>query len=83
METIIHPLSTEKSIRLMESKNVLVFIVKKDATKQTIKKDIEENFNVKVDKIRTTIMPDGRKKAYVTINKANPAIDIATKLGMI
>jgi len=83
METIIHPLSTEKSIRLMESDNVLVFVVKKSSIKSEIKKDIEENFKVKVDGIRTTIMPDGRKKAYVRINRANPAIDVATQLGMI
>ena len=83
METIIHPLSTEKSIRLMESENMLVFIVKKSSTKSEIKKDIEGGFKVKVDAIRTTILPDGRKKAYVKINRANPAIDVATQLGMI
>ena len=83
METIIHPLSTEKSIRMMESENMLVFIVKKASVKKDIKKDIEETFKVKVDAIRTTILPDGRKKAYVKINRANPAIDVATQLGMI
>jgi len=83
METIIHPLSTEKSIRMMESENMLVFIVKKSSKKAEIKKDIEETFKVKVDDVRTAILPDGRKKAYVKINKANPAIDVATQLGMI
>ena len=32
-----HPLATEKSIRLMESENKLVFVVNKKATKQDIK----------------------------------------------
>ena len=83
MQSIIHPLSTEKSIRLMESENVLVFIVKKSSTKSEIKKDIEEGFKIKVDGIRTTINPNGKKKAYIKINRANPAIDVATQLGMI
>ena len=39
---IHHPLSTEKSIRLMESDNMLVFIVDKKATKPQIKKAIED-----------------------------------------
>jgi len=83
MDKIIHPLSSEKSIRLMESENILVFIVQNSSKKQEIKKEIEENFKVKVDKVRTTILADGRKKAYVKINRANPAIDVATQLGMI
>jgi len=34
------PLATEKSIRLMESNNTLVFIVDKKATKPEIKKPL-------------------------------------------
>ena len=37
--TIIkYPLSTEKSIRLMEAENKLIFVVNKSATKKEIKK---------------------------------------------
>ena len=83
MSIIKYPVSTEKSIRMMESDNVLVFIVKKTSDKAEIKKEIEEAFKVKVEGIRTTILPNGRKKAYVKLNRANPAIDVATHLGMI
>jgi ribosomal protein uL23 len=83
MRVIIHPLSTEKSIRMMESDNVLTFIVGKSAKKPEIKKQIETMFKAKVTKINTNIMPDGRKKAYVKISPETPAIDIATQLGMI
>ena len=38
---IEHPLSTEKSIRLMESENKLVFAVNKKATKTDVKKAAE------------------------------------------
>ncbi len=83
MTVIIHPLSTEKSIRMMESGNVLTFIVAKDAKKSDVKKQVEAMFKVKVLKINTSIMPDCRKKAYVKLSMETPAIDIATQLGMI
>ena len=47
-----------------------------------IKKEIEAVFNVKVDSINTLIKLN-KKIAYVKLNKNNPAIDIATKFGMI
>ena len=37
MNIIKSPLSTEKSIRLMESDNTLIFVVGKKATKEAIK----------------------------------------------
>jgi len=83
MSIIIHPLSTEKSIRMMESGNVLTFIVGQKAKKAEVKKEIEKLFKVKILDVNTSVMPDGRKKAYVKISPETPAIDIATKLGMI
>lgn len=83
MSSIIYPLSTEKSIRMMETGNVLTFIVNKDSKKSEIKKDLEEMFKVRITKITTNIMADGSKKAYVKISPETPAIDIATKLGMV
>jgi len=83
MSTIVHPLSSEKSIRMMESDNVLTFIVGKDSAKSEIKKEIEDMFKIKVTKVTTNILPDGRKKAYVKISAETPAIDVATRLGMI
>ncbi|HJX05459.1 MAG TPA: 50S ribosomal protein L23 [Candidatus Nanoarchaeia archaeon] len=80
---IKYPLSTEKSIRLMESENKLVFVVDDKATKQDIRKEIEETFNVKVAKIHTTNDSSGRKKAYVKFAPESPAIDLATKLGLM
>jgi large subunit ribosomal protein L23 len=83
MSIIIHPLSTEKSIRMMETGNVLTFIVRDSATKNDVKKEIEKMFNVKVLRVTTNSLPDGRKKAYVKISPETPAIDIATRLGMV
>jgi ribosomal protein uL23 len=80
---IKYPLSTEKSIRLMESENKLVFVVDSKAKKPEIKKAIEETFNVKVLSVNTINDTKGRKKAYVKFSEDSPAIDLATKLGLM
>ena len=80
---IKYPLSTEKAIRLMESENKLVFIVERRAKKPEIKKAIETMFNIKIMKITTLITPQGGKKAYIQLSPENPALDIATDLGMM
>ena len=78
----LKPITTEKAVMLIERENVLVFEMEKSATKSQIKKEVEDLFNVKVEKVRTMI--NGNKKnAYVKLNKSSTAIDIATKLGMI
>ena len=56
------PLSTEKSIRLMEAENKLVFVVDKKATKAEIRDEIKETFKVGVKKINTQISVKGLKK---------------------
>ncbi len=76
-------LATEKATRLMESENKLVFVVDKKATKKEIKNEIEEMFKVKIEHINTMIGPDSKKKAYVTFSDNTPAIDLATKLGLM
>ena len=84
MDSIIkYPLSTEKSIRMMESENKLIFVVDKHATKGDIKKAIEELFKVKVDRVTTLISPKGLKRAYIKFNSESPAIDVATQLGLM
>ena len=79
---IKYPLSTEKSIRLMESQNKLIFIVDIDADKGIIKKAIESMFKAKVDSVRTYISR-GEKRAYIKFADESPAIDIATQLGLM
>jgi len=79
---ILKPVTSEKAVKLIDLDNTLLFQVEKIETKEAIKKEVEKTFNVKVDKVRTLIR--GNKKfVYVKLNKENPAIDIATKLGMI
>lgn len=84
MNGIIHfPLSTEKSIRLMESENKLVFEVERKSNKQEIKQALEKLYEVKVLKVNTLITKDGKKRAYIKFADETPAIDLATKLGLM
>ena len=79
---ILKPLTTEKAVMNIEKDNVLSFITEKKTSKPEIKKEVEEIFEVKVDKVRTSIK-DNKKYAYVKLNKDTPAIDLASKLGMM
>jgi len=78
---LIKPLSTEKSVKLIESENTIVFLADKKSTKENIKKEFESMFNVKVKKIRT-LTRNNKKHVYIKL-KEGQAIDIATKLGMM
>ena len=79
---IIKPLTTEKAIRLIELENTLVFRVDSRNNKKEIKEDVEKMFKVKVKSVN--VLNRGNKKiAYIKLDKKNPAIDVATKLGMI
>ena len=82
-DVVKHPLATEKAMRLMESENKLVFVVHAKATKPEIKKAIEELFKAKVVSVNTLHATAGEKRAYVKFAKENPAIDIATTLGIM
>jgi large subunit ribosomal protein L23 len=90
------PVITEKSVLLKESTSdegdgqILSFRVARQATKEDIRRAVEEIFSVKVSKIRTInyegkIKKRGRhegrraswKKAYVTLQKGEPIVDYA------
>ena len=82
-QTVIkYPVSTERTLRTMEAENKLLFVIDKKATKADVKKAVELLFKVKVVNVNTFITA-GKKKAYVRLSPENPAIDIATHLGMV
>jgi len=76
------PLRTEKAIKLIETENTIVFVVDSRASKQVIKKELQEQFNVKAQSVNTQ-NKGNQKIAYIKLNPENKAIDIATKLGLI
>ena len=79
---MIKPLTTEKAVRLIELNNTLVFEVDRRKTKTEIKKELEEMFKIKIDSINSLIRLN-KKYVYAKLNEKNPAIDVATKLGLI
>jgi large subunit ribosomal protein L23 len=79
---MIKPVTTEKAVRLIELNNTIVVEANRNERKEDLKKEFEELFKVKVDSVNTLIHAN-KKIAYLRLNKNNPAIDVATKLGMI
>jgi len=80
---VIKALVTEKTIRMIQEENKLVFIVNRKANKHQIKRAIEELFDVEIEKINTMITSKGYKKAIVKLKPEYLAIDIATNLGIL
>ncbi len=80
---IIKPINSEKYIRLLETENKICFEVSRETTKADIKKEVEDNFNVKVEDVKIYIAPNGKKRAIVKLSADNPAFDLATKLGLV
>ena len=79
---ILRPITSEKAVKMIDLDNTIIFETGMNSAKEELKKEIEKIFNVKIEKIRTSIR-NNKKLAYVKFAKENPAIDIATKLGMI
>ncbi len=76
------PLTTEKAVMMIERENILTFETGKGKTKESLKKEIEEIFDVRVEKIRSLIR-NNKKYFYVKLKKEFPAIDVATRLGLM
>jgi len=78
----LKPITSEKAVKLIDLDNTMIFEAPMRSRKDQIKTEVEKIFDVKVDRVRTSIR-DNKKIAYVKLKKENPAIDLATKLGMM
>ncbi|MEK6820020.1 MAG: 50S ribosomal protein L23 [Nanoarchaeota archaeon] len=78
----LKPITTEKAVIIIEKENTLVFETEKENPRDEIKKEIENLFDVKVENIRTLVRAN-KKRVYAKLKKEFPAIDVATKLGLI
>ena len=89
LDSVIHPVITEKATGLSEQ-NKVIFKVRSDASKKVIKKNIEKIFKVNVIKVNTINkksktkvirgkigIKKGYKKALITLKKGQ-SIDLAT-----
>lgn len=79
---LIKPITTEKAIRMLELENKITFLVDRRANKIEIRKEMEKAFNVKVEGV-TTQIKNNKKTAIIKLKEESPAIDVATKLGLI
>ena len=80
---IKYPVMTEKTMRMVEEENKLVFIVDRRANKRAIRRAVEELFDVEVEKVWTLITPRGEKKAIVKLRPEYKAADVAMRLGIL
>ena len=90
---IKRPIITEKGLTLKERDRTLCFEVDDDASKQQIQEAVEQLFKVKVEAVRTMVVPGkmrrrGKytgyrpdwKKAYVTLREGEKMIEYGENL---
>jgi large subunit ribosomal protein L23 len=82
-EVILYPMMTESASLMVERENKLVFIVNLKATKEDVKRAVEELYEVEVEKVNIVITPKGQKKAFVKLHPDYKATDVAIKLGIL
>jgi large subunit ribosomal protein L23 len=82
-QVIKHPLVSEDAVTLIEAENKITFIVDGDASKNDIRRAVEELYEVQVDRVNTVVTPEGRKKAYVKLAPDYKASDLAVRLGIL
>jgi large subunit ribosomal protein L23 len=76
------PYVTEKTFRLIEQENKMVFLVSREATKASVKEAIETIYGVKVEGVNLMTISDG-KEAFVRFSEETPASELASKLGVL
>jgi large subunit ribosomal protein L23 len=81
--TLKYPFVTEKAMVLLENQNKLQFLVRREATKHQIKRDIEKAFDQKVTNVRTLMNTHGEKKAIVSFENQKAAEEILSRLGIM
>jgi|GEM_PF-474238 len=79
---IFHPVTTEKAVGGIESRNEICVIVLLSANKGQIRKEAEALFRAKVADVRTSVS-QGKKKAFIKFVKQGDAADVASRLKMI
>ena len=92
-QVIKRPIITEKGLTLKERDRTLCFEVDDDASKQQIQEAVEQLFKVKVQHVRTMVVPGklrrrGKysgyrsdwKKAYVTLREGEKMIEYGENL---
>jgi large subunit ribosomal protein L23 len=61
-DVLVRPITTEKTDRLNDIGNRVVFEVRSEANKRQVKEAVEAVFKVKVTEVRTMIMPGKQRR---------------------
>jgi large subunit ribosomal protein L23 len=88
-EVLLHPYVTEKSLNMLQGTaaqdlkdgNRLEFIVRREATRDQVKRAFEELFQVKVEKVNTYVRRDG-KHAIIKLKPEFSAEEIGMRIGV-
>jgi len=86
---ILHPYVTEKTMNQMSGTptqdltdgNKLEFVVRMDATKTQVKKEFEERFEAKIEKINVKNTKHG-KRVIIKLAEGYSAEDIGMRIGI-
>ena len=81
--TLKYPFVTEKAMVLLENQSKLQFLVRREATKSQIKREIEKTFDQKVTSVRTLMNTHGEKNAIVSFENEKAAEEILSRLGIM
>ncbi len=79
---LLYPVSTEKAIKMMETENKITFVVDMRASKTEIINAFQEEFKIKPTSVNTHVKKS-KKYAYIKLKQETPAIDVATRLGLM
>lgn len=82
-EIVKYPLLSEKAMNSIERENKLIFIVEREADKETIKEAVEELYNIEIKEVNTLNDMKGNKRAFVKLTSDYNAMDLATDLQLI
>ena len=78
-----YPFVTEKAMVLLENQSKLQFLVSRQATKISIKREMEKMFGQKVKSVRTLMNMHGEKNAIVSFENEKAAEEILSRLGIM
>ena len=81
--TLKYPFVTEKAMVLLENESKLQFLVSRDSTKHTVKRDIQKAFGQNVKSVRTIMNTHGEKKSIVSFENDKAAEEILSRLGIM
>ncbi|HEY5267989.1 MAG TPA: 50S ribosomal protein L23 [Candidatus Saccharimonadales bacterium] len=76
----LKPRLSEKAYQSIQKDNVYVFTVDKSVNKQTVKENVQSQFNVSVTDIRVAYLPGKNKKTPVNGNRRSaPGMTLSVK----